>query len=43
MREIDYNVHLLVARHKGALPVILTAPHDRNPKRAGHTKRRVWR
>lgn len=33
MRDIDYNVHRLVARHKGALPVILTCPHggDQQP------------
>src|SRR5262249_23093374 len=41
MRDIDYNVHLLVARHRGAIPVILTAPHGGEEQPPGVEKPRT--
>jgi N-formylglutamate amidohydrolase len=41
MRDIDYRVHRLVARHKGALPVILTCPHGGNEQPPGVNKERT--
>jgi len=41
MPEIDYSVHRLVARHRGALPVILTAPHGGSEQPSGVEKART--
>jgi N-formylglutamate amidohydrolase len=41
MREIEYQVNQLVARHRGALPVILTCPHGGDEQPAGVKKERT--
>ena len=41
MREITYTVRRLVARHQGALPVILTCPHGGDAQPPGVAKERT--
>jgi N-formylglutamate amidohydrolase len=41
MREIEYSKTLLVSRHRGTLPVLLTCPHDGDEVPPGVPKRRV--
>ena len=41
MRDITYTVRRLVARHQGALPVILTCPHGGDDQPPGVENKRT--
>lgn len=41
MHDISYSVHLLVAQHQGAMPLILTCPHGGDEQPPGVAKERT--